>query len=342
MDRSLLHIQPDDQGEGGQRQLHHDPDAAHQHPIILVAKSACGRGIDIRHRDQHEEHDSDLVHLAASDLDRIAVAEFMERLDHRIDQPEHQQVRRRQCAVEDVFGNGAKMHHRKNKARDDKPEPEHEYRPAEYPPHQRKRGRQKTVRIPKRDANRKGRPDFLLHLHSLLALVAAEQLPAIRCRIANHRVGRVKLTEKPNGLVLGRRAIAKLLVGQVPDPLHRALAVHQTKNAVGGGAQTVRATAGMVLKDKPDSAAIVVAMNFDMLAKPRLECGDAVPGRGEQRRRHLTESMTRRTSSPTVLPCGSRSRSGGVHRPRSCRLPPSRGEIRRTRCCQPFPLPENS
>ena len=45
-----------------------------------------------------------LVHLPAPAPDRVGVAEFVERLDHGIDQPEDDDVLRKKHAVREVRG----------------------------------------------------------------------------------------------------------------------------------------------------------------------------------------------------------------------------------------------
>ena len=80
--------QPDQQRERAEKKLHPDTDRAHGHPSVLVAEARGRGGVDIGNRHQHQEHDADLVHFAAVYLGGIAVAELMESLHDRIDEPE--------------------------------------------------------------------------------------------------------------------------------------------------------------------------------------------------------------------------------------------------------------
>ena len=81
----------------------------------------------------------------------------------------------------------------------------------------------------------------------------------------------MQLAEQANHLVLGRRLVAGVFVGDLPQLVDAALAVHQADEAVGGGGEAMRAPADVVLQDEPDLAAILVAMNLGVRAQARLE-----------------------------------------------------------------------
>jgi hypothetical protein len=87
----------------------------------------------------------------------------------------------------------------------------------------------------------------------------------------------MQLPEKPNDLLLGRGSITELLIGELPDFIHRALAVHQPNEVVGGGTETMELPRGWILEHMPEPFPVVVAMYPGVSAQARLQSGNAVP-----------------------------------------------------------------
>jgi hypothetical protein len=214
------------------------------------------------------------------------VSELVQRLDHRIDQPEQQQVLGREQAIGHVLGEVGPVRRRQHHAGADHAEPESRAEPAEEPPREGQRALEEAVRVEQRKAQRERRPQAAAPLHAFVPLVPPEHLTAVGRDVAEQRVGRVQLPEQADHFFLRRRAVAELLGRRLPDFLHRAVAVHQADEIVRGRRKAVRAPGGMILQHEPHLAAVGVPVDRGVRADARLERRDAVPRRAEKRVAH--------------------------------------------------------
>ena len=92
----------------------------------------------------------------------------------------------------------------------------------------------------------------------------------------------MELTKQAYHFVLAWRLVTGLDVGNLPQLPDCPFAVHQPDETVGGGPQTVRAAARMVLQDEPYLPPVIVAMDLHMSAQSRFQLRDAIPGGAEE------------------------------------------------------------
>ena len=108
-DDTRLDVDPYEHRQRGEEQLHQDPGRPDEHALPLALECGCGGSLHIGNRKQHQQHDADLVHLAAPALGREGMAELVQRLHQRVHEPEREQVRHAQRTVGDVLGEFAPM-----------------------------------------------------------------------------------------------------------------------------------------------------------------------------------------------------------------------------------------
>ena len=147
MNRARLGTEPNEQRQRSEKDFDNNANDAHYHALVLIAKPGCSGRIDIGHRDKHKEHDADLMHLAARYLGGIAMPELMQRLDCRVDEPQHEEVLRRQRPIDNVFGEVRPVHAGQDDAHSDHHEPKRGPEPTEQGPHQEQSPIEKTVGI---------------------------------------------------------------------------------------------------------------------------------------------------------------------------------------------------
>jgi hypothetical protein len=162
------------------------------------------------------------------------VAQLVERFDDGIDDPQQQQVLRREDAIDHVFGEIGPVGSRENGAGADHREPEQQSEPAEERSGDWQRSLQESIRIEQGKTNCQRRPQTAFPLQAFVPLVASEQLRAVGRDVAKQSVGRVQLAQQTDDFFLGRRVVAEVGAGGVPDFLHRPLAVHEPDKIMGG------------------------------------------------------------------------------------------------------------
>ena len=121
-----LQVEPQQQGQCGQRQLHHDAHGSYRCALVALAKAGRGRGVHIGHRSQHKQANAGLVHLATPVAYRQRMPEFMQRLDAGKRQPGQKQVLRRGHGDGGVAGEATPVHrrHQQRQHHTEQPEPE--------------------------------------------------------------------------------------------------------------------------------------------------------------------------------------------------------------------------
>jgi hypothetical protein len=117
----------------------------------------------------------------------------------------------------------------------------------------------------------------LTHL-ARLALAPFERLGGVRRGVAAQQVGGVQLAQQADDVVLGRGFFAQAPVGQFPQLLHAALAVHGGDDKAGGGRKSVHLVRHRVLQQIPQLAAIAHPVQAGVLSQAGPHCGHTVPG----------------------------------------------------------------
>jgi len=143
-----FHRHPKVEGQGCQEELHHHPGGANEGPLPLAAEGSRGGRVDIGHGRQHEQHDTHLVHLAVAGLHRIGVTQFVEQLDRRKDQEQHQQVVGGEHLVAQAAGEFGPVHAGQHHRRQHRSEPQRHAQRTEQPGQGRPGALEEGRRIP--------------------------------------------------------------------------------------------------------------------------------------------------------------------------------------------------
>src|SRR5262249_62386785 len=98
----------------------------------------------------------------------------------------------------------------------------------------------------------------------LLALAPCEQLRNIGRDVALKQIGAMQLAEQLDQLVLGRRIVTKVPVGELPQLLDRMLPVHQGDDEARRRREAMDPGGRRVLQQIPDLATINMSMKARM------------------------------------------------------------------------------
>ena len=237
------------------------------------------------------------MHLAPARLHRERVSELVAELQHREDEPHHQQVFGEEHPVEHVLAELAPMRDRGDDAEPDDNAPQHEAPEPEERPRERHQPAEQPLGVEQRDLPGEDAEDLLHQQPLLLFLAAPEELGGVGRDVALEDVGRVQLAEELDHLVLGHGVVAELRERSVPDRLDGVLAVHQPDHEVGRRREAVEALRGEILQHVPGLAAVLVAVDLGMRPQQRRELRDPVPGRAEELLRHPLRGARTRGSA---------------------------------------------
>ena len=302
--QARLQLRPGDHGQRRQEQLHQDARRPHQHAPALVGEAGRRRRVHIGNGHQQQEHQPDLVDLAAARLDRAGVAQLVDGLDQRIHQRHGQHIAGREYLVPDVVRQRLPVHGAQRSAVEHHGQPQQPAHPGEQPAVVRQRGAQPAVGIEQRQLERAGIADVLLDLLRALAATALHQVAHVRRAIGHQHVGAVQLGHQADDLVLRHGVVIQLSAGDLPDLLHAAASIHQADQQVGLGRVAVEFAVALVLHHIPDLPPVGVALDVDVRAQARPQRADAVPGIAvEGGGRHVPlPTRTRPTTSGAASP----------------------------------------
>jgi hypothetical protein len=261
-------------------------------------------GVDVRHRHQHQQHDAHVVYLAAAGARRGRVAEFVQGLDQREDEPEQQQVVAVENPVRQVVGElgPALWQQHQRRHHDQQPQQRTGHAPHTRPP----RGEpvEERPRVNQRDPHRHRVRPGAPALRARLALAALEDLERIRRHVGLQQVGAVQLAEQLQDLVLGRRIVAEPALRELPQVVHAAPAVHRREDQARGRRETVHLARCGVLQQIPEFAAVAMAVQSGTRQQPGPQRRHAVPQAALQRgvgahREPLRASSSTRSAAAT-------------------------------------------
>ena len=136
-----LDRQPDIERERGNQQFHHHPGRTDQRPVPARTQHRGGRRIDIRHRHEHQQHHTHVVHLATGGTRRSGMPEFVQCLDQGKDDGDQQQVVGLQHTVGQIARQLGPMLRHQHQRRQHSQQPQH--RPPTAP--QQPPGRDETI-----------------------------------------------------------------------------------------------------------------------------------------------------------------------------------------------------
>ena len=136
---------------------------------------------------------------------------------------------------------------------------------------------QKRARVDQRYAQRHRIGPRATALRLVLGLAALEDLQRIGRDVGLQQVGAVQLAQQLQHLVLGRRGIAQLTLGQAPDLVDGAPPVHRRQQQPRRSREAVNLARGRVLQQIPQLPTVAVAVQAGARQQPRPEIGDAVP-----------------------------------------------------------------
>jgi len=97
-----------------------------------------------------------------------------------------------------------------------------------------------------------------------------QQLRRIWKHICLKRIRCVELAQETDHLILGGGVVRESFTNQIPYFLYGSLSVHESDDPMGGRGEPLKMAGRMVLKDIPDFATIMMAVNFQMVSQPRL------------------------------------------------------------------------
>ena len=112
-------------------------------------------------------------------------------------------------------------------------------------------------------------------------LTAGEQLGDIRGHVALQQIGRVKLPEQVDHLVLGGCRLTKTPVGDRPQIPHAVGAIHQRYHQASGGGEPVYPSGSLVPQQIPKLAPVAVTVHRRVGPQLRPHIRDPVPQRAE-------------------------------------------------------------
>ena len=278
-DQTGLGVEPHQHRERRQQQLGHHAGRADEEALPLVAECRRCRGIDIRNRQEHEEHHAHLVHFTATGTHRAGVSEFVKRLDQRKDDGHHQQVVGGEHAVGQTPGELAPVLTGSDAGRADDDEPRDHTPAIEQRRVQRVGRAQQAIRIEQRQLDRHRIAQVAPPLAGGLLVVAPQQLVDVWRHLALQQVGAVQLAQQADRFFLRGRIVAEPVARQIPGLLHGTLAIEQADQAPRGGIEAIQASRRTILQYVPELAAIVVPMDLGVALQAWPQPGNAVPRR---------------------------------------------------------------
>ena len=277
-----LERQPQVERQRGDEQLGEHAGRAHQHAWPAALEGGRAAGVDIRHREEHQQHHAHLVHFTAEALGRQAVADLVRRLQQREQQRQQQQVVDRQHALAEVAGQLTPVAGRQQQRRQHHRQPQHQARQAAQRAGGRHHPAQPGVGVDQRKAQRHRVGKALQQLAAALLAATLEQLGQVGRHVALDQVGRIQPAEQRDQLVLAGRALVHARGQGVPHVLQAALAVELADHPVAAGVETVVLAGHAVFDHVPDLAAVDMAVDPHMAAQPGPQRGHAVPVGAEQ------------------------------------------------------------
>jgi hypothetical protein len=217
--------------------------------------------------------------LSSQPFNGKGVAEFMEGFQKRKGQPHQEKVLGSQNTVRDIFGElGPMKACQKNSSSHDR-NPDKGSKPTEERAYKGEKPNQEPLRVKDGKTHEQRISDILPPFDRTPLFKTPQQLLTVRWHIALKDIYRVELAEETNHLLLGRSFLSEPGSHLVPDLPNGSLSIHEADQEVGRCVETLKSTCGMVLKNIPDLAAVVVAMNFRMAPKSRLQPGHPIPRR---------------------------------------------------------------
>ena len=259
--------QPYRHGADRYGELDHHAGRTDHCPAPLVGYHCGGRSIHVRCRHEGEDHDAELVHLVAGQLDGVGVAELVQDLQHREDQQQGYEIIRRQEPIADVARKAIPMKRGLDHEPRDACNPQQCAQKTAERPHEVDGGVKEAVRIGERKPQ-EHRVLKTLRCHAAgMRLRARGELAMLYGPVRIDKIGSVELRHYGDDLVLRGRVFAKLLYGLAPDRVERAGAVHPHQDCVDGGRETIGMYAESILGDVPHLAANHMA--FDQRLRPQ-------------------------------------------------------------------------
>ena len=302
--RALRGPRPHEGRHGRNGQFDEDTGSADHGTVPLPAEGPRTGGIHVRkrHEDQeHDTHDVDLAagaFLAAELLARKRVAEFVEDLDQDKTDVQKREILRRQDPG-GLVPQARDIVREKIQSRAQKHGPCDEAVPREDAAQDPHPPVQKVVGVQKRNPDEQEVLQVTLHFAADAFMVAAEKPLGVRRQVGTEKVRRVELAQQLDHLALGRCGITQLVIADAPGIGHRAPAVQQPHQPIGGRVQTKELVAGRILDHVPEPAAKVLAANLNGAPQARPQARDAIPRFAECRSldRHGDSSRARTTVS---------------------------------------------
>jgi hypothetical protein len=225
--------------------------------------------------------------LSSQPFNGKGVAEFMEGFQKRKGQPHEYKVFRGQNTVRDIFRELGPVKACQKNSSPYNPNPEKSSKPAEEGTHEGETSNQEPFRVKEGKTHEQRITDILFPFNGTPLFKALQKFLCVRWDIALKDIHRMQLAEETNHLLLGRSFLSEPGSHLVPDLPNGSLSIHEADQEVGRCVETLKSTCGMVLKNIPDLAAIVVAMNLRVAPESRFQPRHPIPRRTVEGSGHI-------------------------------------------------------
>jgi hypothetical protein len=205
--------------------------------------------------------------FSSQPLDGKGVAKFMKGLQKRKGQPHQEYVLGSQNPVGDVFGALGPVKTCQKYSTSYHCNPDQGPEPAEKGAYEWEKLNQEPLWIKDGKTHEQRITDILLPFDRTPLFKTFQQLLRIWWHIALKDIYRMELAEQTNHLFLGRSFLPEPCSHFVPDLSNGSFPIHETDQEIGRWIEALEPARRMVLKNIPDLAAVVVAMNLRMAAE---------------------------------------------------------------------------
>ncbi len=221
---------------------------------------------------------------------RQRMAQLVQCLDDRVAEPQQQEVARGQHVHRGVDANFLPVASGRQGGAGDEEKPGNETERVEEPARVRRQPVEQVRWIEQRHTKGQ-RIEGAAAAFARTLVAPREHMGGVRRGFRLQQVVLVEAMEHANDFILGRGVLAECADHRIPHLLHAARAVEPADEGVGRGVDPVVTTGASILENEPGLAAIDAPLHAHMAAQPRVQPGDAVPGRTEDGLAHRQPSQ---------------------------------------------------